>query len=95
MTKKKITHFKLKEALIQYKEKTGKFMTQLEFSELLFTEHNPKTALYHVSMASNGHAFGRFTPEKIVQACEILQCDPNFLFNFNNQKRKNGTTNKK
>lgn len=82
-------NFKLKEALKRKNEMTGEFMSQLEFSKLLFQDHNPKTALYHTSMACNGHAFGRFTPEVIIKACEILECDPNFLFNYKPIKTEN------
>jgi hypothetical protein len=76
-----MNNFKLKDALKKHNESTGKNMSQLELSKKLFPDHNPKTALYHVSMASNGHAFGRFTPDIITKTCEILDCDPNFLFN--------------
>lgn len=85
-------HFKLKQALKE-KKKEGKFMSQKEFAIKLFPDHNPQTALYHVNMALNGHAYGRFTPDVIVKACKILKIEPNYLLNYQPKKTtKNGTT---
>jgi len=89
-----MNNFKLKEALKRHKKISGKFMSQREFAEKIFPEYNQKTALYHVNMALNGHAFGRFTPDVIVKLCKILKCDPNYLFNYklktdNNEQPKN------
>tara|TARA_R110002012_G_scaffold262232_2_gene444396 strand:+ start:1837 stop:2094 length:258 start_codon:yes stop_codon:yes gene_type:complete len=80
-------HFKLKEALKERRTETGKFMSQQEFAKKLFPEHNPSTALYHVNMALNGHAYGRFTPEVIVKACKILKVEPNYLLNYKPKKQ--------
>jgi len=77
-----MSNFKLKDALKKHNSEKGNKMSQLELSKKIFPDHNPKTALYHVSMASNGHAFGRFTPEIIKRTCDILDCDPNFLFDY-------------
>tara|TARA_Y100000114_G_C11654494_1_gene275911 strand:- start:480 stop:755 length:276 start_codon:yes stop_codon:yes gene_type:complete len=82
-------HFRLKEALKQRKKITGKFMSQQEFAEKIFPDHNPKTALYHVNMALNGHAYGRFSPDVVVKACKVLKCEPNFLFNYSPKKQIN------
>jgi hypothetical protein len=89
-----MSNFKLKEALKRRNELNKDFMSQQEFAVRLFENHNPKTALYHVSMASNGHAFGRFTPDKILKTCEILECEPNFLFNYQTKTDNNDITKK-
>lgn len=75
-------NFKLKQALIRREAITGEKMSQTDLAKKLFKGENVKTAIYHINMACNGHRFGRFTPEKIIKACEILKCDPNYLFNF-------------
>ena len=75
-------HFKLKEAIKERKSETGRFMSQKEFATRLFPNHNPSTALYHVNMALNGHAFGQFSPDVIVRACKILKVEPNTLLNY-------------
>jgi hypothetical protein len=80
-------HFKLKEAMKERKIDTGKFMSQKEFAMRLFPHHNPSTALYHVNMALNGHAFGQFSPDVIVRACKILKVEPNFLLNYKPKKQ--------
>jgi len=80
-------HFKLKEAIKERKHDTGKFMSQKEFAMRLFPNHNPSTALYHVNMALNGHAFGQFSPDVIVRACKILKVEPNFLLNYKPKKQ--------
>ena len=81
-----MNHFKLKQALKKRNVDSDKKMTQKELASKLFKDHNIKTALYHVNMASNGHAFGRFTPDKIVELCKLLKCDPNYLFNYKSEK---------
>jgi len=70
---------KLKEALLEYKERTGEEMNQKILASKVLKNRDFRTREAYISKIAKGDAV-TINIEFVYQLCEVLQIDANYLF---------------
>lgn len=81
-----MTKLRINEAIARAKD-AGRVTTKKEIAARIFPGRPETTQQINFNNMCNGHR-QRIDPDHIVALCDILGCDPNYLFNYQKEDNK-------